>query len=168
MVEGEFKFLLEGNMYVEAHTEPGKVSGCVVILEGQHLRIRFQATRDEDLNIMVGDRVAPLGWAEELKGKRVWYYLRGIVGYLSRDLGIGERAVNMTREELAEARANAASNLSKLLEDHLKAIEDLFSEGQFDHRRGDYEEYLRQADERTRAAYERRARGTNPPHPPFG
>lgn len=155
-VEQHFPFLAEGGYRIAYESEWGG-DGCVVGLEGRSIRIKFYTARDEDLNILVGDGSAPFEGGTGKDGDAGWYYLRGIAGYIDLDLSIGERFVTMASEDRSRERVDQATNLARLVEDHLEGIEKLFAAG-FENVRRDYEQYNAAVAARTRAAYEARAR----------
>lgn len=158
LIDGEFGFLTQGGEYVQIHVEPGQKSGCFVIFDGASIRVRLQTARDERLNVLIGDTRAPLGAREVIGGRRVWHYLTGIAAYIDKDLRFGEKRVNMTRQEVEEARRTSVSGYSLMLSNYLERIEALFADARFDEQRDDYEEFLREAGKRTRAAYGMRSR----------
>lgn len=163
LIDAEFGFLTQGGEYVPIHIEQGQKSGCFVIFEGGGIRVRLQTARDERLNVLIGDTRAPLGAKEVIGDRRVWHYLTGIAAYIDKDLRFGEKRVNMTRQEVEEARRTSVNKYSLMLSNYLERIEALFADGRFDELRGDYEEFLRTAGERTRAAYASRSNSDNEP-----
>jgi len=157
IVHEHFEFLLKERGYVILNEDSGHRDGCLIVLEGNSLRLKFLSARDEPLNVLVGDTSAPAGWADEVDGERKWHYLRGIAGYLDGDLATGVRVLSMSNEEWTEGREKAPHNLSSMLKAHIGDIENLFAGGGFDRVKADYEQYRKAADARTRAALESRA-----------
>jgi len=156
-IQEHFEFLLSERGYVAVSEDAGGGNGCAIVMEGNSIRVKFYTAQDEPLNVLVGDASAPLGWAEDVNGVKKWHYLTGIAGYLEGDLAIGERVAQMSREEWSRERRNEPKRLSSLLRGHIVEIERLFSDGEFDLIRDDYDHYRQAADVRTRAALEAKA-----------
>lgn len=153
-----FPFLADRGYRVIYEKDHGG-GGCEIVLQGERLQIKLYSAPDEEMNLLVGSRSAQPEGGTGRDGDGGWYYLRGLVGFLDRDLTGGVRIALMTDDEWKESRANQVKDLSVLLSRNIGQIETLFSERLTEDFRRDYMAYTKDAARRTQAAYRSRRQG---------
>ncbi len=126
-IRNYFDFLLaEDGFHVEHIGEFTQGSRCLVVLQNQ-IRLKF-IDGEGGMEMLVGNRDAPISMADKFEGVRYWFQLWIVIRYVAGDpkptteqiMEFGNRALSMGREEYLD-------HISKLLKPALQGIEDLLS-----------------------------------------
>jgi len=128
-VKREFRYLIS-NDYEIVHTESSTRDRCLIILKSDKLQVKLYRARDE-VNLSVGNLSAPWTWGNKQDGKKQWFYLPEITGFLDHDLDVSVRSQN--KSENHSNQKQQLINLSRLFKEKLPEIENLFSISEYDH-----------------------------------
>jgi hypothetical protein len=128
---------------------------CLVILKSELFQIKLYSAPDE-INVLIGTLSAPLTWAHDQDGEKAWYFIRAIVNFLRGDYPTPDWPRKVSWSDMTLDRQ--MDEMSEMLLTYYEGIEDLFSHGNFEKRRSEYEAYSEVLSEKIRREYEEFAR----------